>query len=83
MSYDTLIDEPVAVWAFFDQGIHPIAMNWRRRLVKFQKLIFASTYKVGQVKIINLVCASDTSNFELEYNSDNNLWKLKKVLPKE
>ena len=102
MSYDTLINEPISVWVFFDPstghstqrvsdsmssrqtwGIFPIAMNWRRRLVKFQKLIFASTRRVGQVKIINLVCSSDTSNFELEYNSENHIWKLTKIMPRE
>ena len=87
MSYETLIDEPVKVWAFFDPStslgvnIFPIAMNWRRRLIKFQKLIFAKSYKIGEVKILNLVCASETANFELEYNTQNHLWKLKRIMP--
>ena len=88
MSYETLIDEPVKVWAFFDPStslgvnIFPIAMNWRYRLIKFQKLIFASSKKIGEVKIFNLVCASETTNFELEYNTQNHLWKLKRIMPK-
>ena len=83
MTEFTLIDESVSVWAFFDHGIFPIAMNWRRRLVKFQKLIFTNTKRVGGVKFIDLVCASESGNFELEYNSDNHLWKLKRVMPIE
>lgn len=91
MTPDTLINESVSVWAFFDRGsprsggvgIFPIAMNWRRRLVKFQKLIFTNCRRVGDVKFIDLVCASEGGNFELEYNSDNHLWKLKRVMPKE
>lgn len=108
MPFDTLIDESITVWAFFDSstgtsassslsdrgvedmnlgsgqvGIFPIAMNWRRRLVKFQKLIFISSRKVGEVKILSLVCSSDSANFELEYNTQNNLWKLKKVMSLE
>ena len=88
MSYETLIDEPVKVWAFFDPStplrvnIFPIAMNWRRRLIKFQKLVFASSKKNGEVKILNLVCVSESTNFELEYNTQNHLWKLKRIMPK-
>ncbi|OGD88055.1 hypothetical protein A2870_00500 [Candidatus Curtissbacteria bacterium RIFCSPHIGHO2_01_FULL_41_11] len=63
--------------------IFPIAISWRRRLIKFQKLIFTNTKRVGGVKLIDLVCASENSNFELEYNSDNHLWKLKRVMPRE
>jgi len=87
MSYETLINESIKVWAFFDPStplgvnIFPIAMNWRRRLIKFQKLVFASNKKIGEVKILNLVCASETANFELEYNTQNHLWKLKKIMP--
>ncbi|OGD92935.1 hypothetical protein A2697_05415 [Candidatus Curtissbacteria bacterium RIFCSPHIGHO2_01_FULL_41_44] len=81
MSYETLINEPITVWVFFDKGIFPIAMNWRRRLIKFQKLIFTSSKKVGETKILNLICASDSANFELEYDSSNYLWTLKKVMP--
>lgn len=79
---ETEVDEEVKVWAFFDRGIFPIAMNWNRRFVKFEKLIFSSSKKVGDVRLVDLVCASDTSNFELEYNSSNYSWKVKKVLPK-
>lgn len=77
---DTPIDEHVTVWAFFDSGIFPIAMNWRRRLIKFTKVIFTSTKRVGDVKIISLICASETNNFELEYNSSNQVWRLRKVI---
>lgn len=83
MDYEILVNEPVKVWVFFNNGIFPIAMNWRRRFVKFQKLILVTTKRVGQVKIMNLICVSDTSNFELEYNSDNQIWKLTRVMPKE
>ena len=83
MSYHTLIDEPVKVWAFFDHGIFPIAISWRRRLIKFQKLILVTTRNIGGVKLVDLVCASDSGNFELEYNSDSHLWKLKRVMPSE
>jgi len=38
---------------------------------------------VGDVKFLNLVCSSDAANFELEYNSDNYSWKVKKVMPRE
>lgn len=97
MTHDSLIDERVAVWAFFDpsanshlrQGydgqaiIFPIAMNWRSKLIKFEKVVFTSSKRVGEVKIVSLVCASDTANYELEYNSETYAWKLKKVLAKE
>lgn len=86
---DTEIDEQVKVWAFFPssqgssgQVILPIAMNWNRRFVKFEKLIFSSSKKVGDTRLVNLVCASDTSNFELEYNSGDYSWRVKKVMPR-
>lgn len=81
VDYETIINEPVKVWVFFDHGIFPIAMRWQRRLIKFEKLIFSGRRKVGQTEIIDLVCASDTANFELEYNSDNYSWKVKRVMP--
>ncbi|MBI2327467.1 hypothetical protein HYU92_04050 [Candidatus Curtissbacteria bacterium] len=88
MASDTFINEQVSVWAFFDPSaasshIFPIAMNWRRRLVKFQKLILSTTKRVGDAKILNLICASDTACFELEYNSDSHLWRLVKVMSQE
>lgn len=86
---ETEVNEEVKVWAFFDPSagsgqarIFPIAMNWNKRFVKFEKLIFSSSKKVGDAKLVDLVCASDTSNFELEYNSSNYSWRVKKVLPK-
>ncbi len=79
---DAEVDETVKVWAFFDKGIFPIAMNWNRRFVKFEKLIFTSSKRVGSVKVVDLVCASDTSNFELEYNSEDYSWRVKRVMPK-
>lgn len=81
MFSETIINEPVKVWALFNQGIFPIAMKWRRQLIKFKKLIFVGSKKIGQVKILNLVCASETANFELEYNNDSHIWRLKKVMP--
>ena len=87
MSYETLINEPVAIWVLFDSStpepILPIAMNWRSRLIKFQKVIFTTARKIGEVKLITLVCQSQGTNCELEYNTNNHLWKLKKVMPRE
>ena len=77
------INEAVTVWAFFDHDIFPIAMNWRRRLIKFEKIIFRSSKKIGLDKLIDIVCESNDSDFELEYNSNNHLWKLKRIMPKE
>lgn len=80
---DTYVNEKVSVWAFFDKGIFPLAMNWRRRLVKFEKLIFSTNKRIGNVRITNLICASQTANFELEYNNETYSWKLKKVMGHE
>lgn len=81
MPYETVIDEPVKVWALFDKGIFPIAMNWQRRLVKFEKLILTTSKRIGEAKLLTLICGSDTANYELEYNCENHLWKVKKVMP--
>lgn len=78
---DTEINEPVKVWVFFNNGIFPIAISWRRRLIKFSRVIFKSSKQIGQTRLTNLICEADGANFELEYNSDNYLWKLKKVMP--
>lgn len=78
---ETDINEAVTVWAFFDHGIFPIAMNWRRQIVKFKKTIFTTSKMVGKIKLINLICASETANFELEFDSGSFLWKLKKIMP--
>ena len=75
------LDEDIKVWAFFDRGVFPIAMNWRRRFVKFEKLVFQSSKRVGNVKFTNLVCCANDATFELELNCENNIWKLKKVMP--
>jgi hypothetical protein len=89
MTYETLIDEPVKVWAFFDpsqssgQAIRPIALSWRRRFIKFDKVIFKTTKKEGQTKIVGLICQGETANFELQYNLDNYSWKLIKMMPRE
>lgn len=80
---ETAIDDPVKVWAFFDKGIFPIAMNWRRRLIKFGKLILITSRKNGQEKILTLICASDSANYELEYNTMDYSWKVKKVMSKD
>ena len=95
MGNETPINEPVEVWAFFDSttnskisgqassgqaGIFPIAISWRRRLIKLDKVIFSSSKQVGQIKLVSLVCASEDANFELEYNSNNYSWKLRKVM---
>ena len=81
VDYEAVIDEPIKVWVMFDHGIFPIAMNWRRKLVKFEKLVFIGARRVGDVRFLTLVCSSDTANFELEYNSDNHTWKVKKMMP--
>lgn len=85
MNFDTSVDEVVKVWAFFDpsalpSSIFPIAMNWRRRLIKFEKLIFANKRRVGDTSLISLVCAGENSNYELEYNLTTSTWKLKRVM---
>lgn len=80
---ETVIDEQVKVWVSFDRGLFPIAMNWRKKLIKFRKVIFTWSKYVGNTKLINLICASDTSNFNLEYNTNDYSWKVKKVMPKE
>ncbi len=80
MPPETAVDEEIKVWAFFDHGIFPIAMNWRRRFVKFNKLIFSSHKRVGNVNLLDLVCASDTANYELEFNTSNYLWRIKRVM---
>ena len=77
---ETDVDERVSVWAFFDGDIFPIAMNWNRRFVKFEKVILKTSRKIGSITFLDLVCASSTANFELEYNSSNYLWKVKKVM---
>lgn len=78
---DTEINELVKVWVFFNNGIFPIAISWRRRLVKFSRVIFQSSKQIGQTKLTNLICEADGANFELEYNNENYSWKLKKVMP--
>lgn len=90
MSSETLINQPVKVWVFFDWNddrrqnvIQPIAMNWQRRLVKFERLILVTVKRDGQAKVLTLVCASDSANYELEYNSQIYSWTLKRVMPKE
>ncbi len=77
---ETEVDEKVSVWAFFDGDISPIAMNWRRRLVKFERVIFSSARKVGDCRFVDLVCASDAANFQLEFDSNNYCWRVKKII---
>lgn len=86
MTLETFIDEQVKVWAFFDPStgpvhVFPIAMNWRRKLIKFEKLIFATSMKIGNKKLVRLTCASDTAYFELEYDTESYLWRLRKIMP--
>lgn len=90
MTDAAIIDEKVKIWVFFDPStglgqaaILPIAMSWRRRLIKFKGLIFKSTRKIGSTRIINLVCQAEGSNFELEFNTESYLWKVKKVMSDE
>jgi hypothetical protein len=77
---DTEVDESVKVWAFFDNDIFPVAMNWNRRFVKFEKVILKTSRKIGSITLVDLVCASETANYQLEYNSSNYSWKVKKVM---
>lgn len=83
---ETEVDEKVSVWAFFDpstssgQVISPIAMNWRRCLVKFERVIFSSTRKIGDRCFVDFVCASEAANFQLEFDSGNYSWRVKKVM---
>lgn len=86
MTNDAVIDEKVKVWVFFDEfpsAIFPIAMSWRRKLIKFKKLIFKSTRKIGSTRIVNLICQAEGGNFELEFNTESYLWKVKKVMSDE
>lgn len=90
MSSETLINQSVKVWVFFDWDndrgqnvIQPIAMNWQRRLVKFEKLVLITSRRNGQEKILSLICASDSANYELEYNSQLYSWTLKRIMSKE
>ena len=77
---ETEIDEKVSVWAFFDGDIFPIAMNWQRRFVKFEKVILKTSRMVGDIKFVDLICSSQTANFKLEYDSSNYSWRVRKVM---
>ena len=88
MSYATPIDEKVKVWALFDSSntyssILPVAMDWKSQVIKFKKLVFISSKRIGENRVITLTCASDGANFELEYNNSSQVWKLKKIMPTE
>lgn len=77
---ETEVDDEVKVWAFFDRGIFPIAMNWNRRFVKFEKVILKTSRMMGNTRFVDLVCSSQTANFKLEYDSSSYSWKVKKVM---
>jgi len=89
MTHDTFIDEKIKVWAFFDDTpskgttIFPLAISWRRRLIKIERLVFASSRRDGLTKVVDLVCTGEGANYVLEYNTDTYNWKLKKVTGKE
>ena len=78
---EALINESIKVWAVFDSGISPVAMNWRNRQIKFDKVILKTDLFKGKAKITNLVCANNNAAYELEYNHQNFLWILKKIMP--
>jgi len=78
---ETLINESIKVWAVFDCGISPVAMNWQNRLIKFDKVILKTDFFKGKTKITNLVCANNNAAYELEYNHQNYSWKLIKIMP--
>lgn len=75
-----LVNERVKVWAVFDNGIFPIAMDWNNRRVKFKNLIFKSAHRVGEKRFLSLVCQSESANFELEFDSESYVWWLKRVV---
>lgn len=81
----TIIDERVKVWVKFDSSdpvgkIFPVAMSWQNRIIKFKNLIFKSAHRMGEKRFINLICESDSANFELEFDSESYVWWLKKVI---
>ena len=78
---ETLINESIKVWAVFDSGISPVAMNWQNRLIKFDKVILKTDLFKGKTKITSLVCTNNNAAYELEYNHQNFLWILKKIMP--
>lgn len=75
-----LVNERVKVWAVFDNGIFPIAMDWNNRRVRFKNLIFKSAHRVGEKRFLSLVCQSEGANFELEFDSESYVWWLKRVV---
>jgi len=88
-SMDTDIDDKVKVWAFFDPStssgqvhIFPIAMNWNRRFVKFESVILTTSRRVGDVRLVDFVCAGEGANYQIEYNTFDYSWKVKKVMDK-
>ena len=78
---ETLINESIKVWAVFDSGISPVAMDWHNRVIKFDKVILKTDFFKGKTKITNLVCANNNAAYELEYNHQNYSWKLIKIMP--
>ncbi len=79
---DTDVDDRVKVWAFFDSSIFPIAMNWRRRYIKFERVILTTVKKVGGVRLVDFVCAGEGANYKIEYNTSDYSWKVKRVMDK-
>ena len=79
---ETLINESIKVWAVFDSGISPVAMNWQNRQIKFDKVILKTDLFKGKAKITHFVCTNNNASYELEYNHQNYLWTLKKIMPK-
>ena len=70
------------LWAVFDSGISPVAMNWRNRQIKFDKVILKTDLFKGKAKITHFVCTNNNASYELEYNHQNYLWTLRKIMPK-
>ena len=79
---ETLINESIKVWAVFDSGISQVAMNWRNRQIKFDKVILKTDLFKGKAKITHFVCTNNNASYELEYNHQNYLWTLRKIMPK-
>lgn len=78
---ETLINESIKVWAVFDSGISPVAMNWHNRQIKFDKVILKTDLFKGKAKITHFVCTNNNASYELEYNHQNYLWTLRKIMP--
>lgn len=84
----TPINERVEVLVRFDSTasigkIFPVAMTWKNRTIEFKDLIFTSAHRIGEKRFVNLICKSDSADFELEFDSESYCWFLKRVVAQE